>query len=83
MQQPKLPTSSKAFKYFRLDWVISVVFIIAAGHKILRVIFKLLFSTDKGYTDPKVGYEELMVNRNTPRWIKCLSQYGYLIPVTA
>ena len=53
--------------------------IIAAGHKILRVIFKLLLD-NCGYTDPRIDYEELIVKRNAPRWIKCLSKYGYLTP---
>jgi transposase len=52
--------------------------IIAAGHKILRVIFKLL-STATGYSDPEVDYEALMVKRNAPRWLQCLTKYGYLV----
>lgn len=51
--------------------------VIATGHKILRVIFKL-FSAEKGYSDPEVDYDELMVKRNAPRWIQCLLKYGYL-----
>jgi hypothetical protein len=50
--------------------------IIAAGHKILRVIYKLL-STGKRYCDPEVDYEALMVKRNAPRWLQCLTKYGY------
>lgn len=55
--------------------------IIASGHKILRVIFKLL-SSNKGYVDPEVDYEALMVSRNAPRWIQCLKKYGYLTSTT-
>lgn len=51
--------------------------IIASGHKIARVIFKLL-STNKCYEDPQVNYEELLVKRNAPRWINCLVKYGYI-----
>jgi len=56
--------------------------IIAAGHKILRVIYKL-FSGGKAYVDPEVDYEALMVKRNAPRWLQCLAKYGYLTPVCA
>lgn len=56
--------------------------IIAAGHKILRVIYKL-FSGGTAYVDPEVDYEALMVKRNAPRWLQCLSKYGYLTPVCA
>jgi transposase len=55
--------------------------IIASGHKILRVIFKLL-SSGLAYFDPDVNYEELMVKRNAPRWLQCLTKYGYLTPAT-
>ena len=51
--------------------------IIASGHKILRVIFTLLTNM-KGYFDPNVDYEALLVKKNAPRWIQCLTKYGYL-----
>ena len=51
--------------------------IIATGHKILRVIYKLL-SGGKAYSDPEVDYEALMVKRNAPRWIQSLLKFGYL-----
>jgi transposase len=51
--------------------------IIATGHKLLRVIYKL-FSTQKPYVDPQVNYEEMLVKRNAPRWIQVLTKYGYL-----
>src|SRR5688572_19365786 len=60
----------------------TIIAAIAAGHKILRVIFKLL-STGQGYTDPEVDYEALMGKRNAPRWLQCLTKYGYLTPVCA
>ena len=30
------------------------------------------------YRDASVNYEELMVERNAPRWLKMLGKYGYL-----
>lgn len=51
--------------------------IIAIGHKILRVIYKL-FSTERHYIDPDINYEELVVKRNAPRWIQSLMKYGYI-----
>ena len=52
--------------------------IVAIGHKILRIIFTLLRDLTP-YHDPAVGYEELMVKRNAPRWIKALKNFGYLL----
>lgn len=51
--------------------------VIAVGHKLLRVIYKLL-SIIKPYTDSEVNYEELVVKRNAPRWIQALTKYGYV-----
>ena len=51
--------------------------IIAIGHKILRIIFTLL-SKREPYKDPEINYEEIMIKRNAPRWIKALKKYGYL-----
>ena len=51
--------------------------IIALGHKILRVIFAMLKNV-KSYIDPGIDYEELVVDRNAPRWLKALEKYGYL-----
>ena len=52
--------------------------IVAIGHKILRIIFTLLRDLTP-YHDPAVDYEELMVKRNAPRWIKALKNFGYLL----
>jgi transposase len=52
--------------------------IVAVGHKMLRVIYSLL-KEEKAYHDPKVGYEELVVKKNAPRWIKMLTKYDYAI----
>ena len=56
--------------------------IFALGHKILRVIYSVLMSGNP-YQDPKVSYEELLIKKNAPRWIKMLKQYGYLNPAPA
>jgi transposase len=55
--------------------------IIAIGHKILRIVFVMLKNI-KPYYDPGINYEELIVDRNAPRWLKALKKYGYL-PKTA
>lgn len=51
--------------------------IVAIGHKILRVIFNL-FTQKKHYQDPGIDYGELQVSRNASRWLKALSQYGFI-----
>jgi len=48
--------------------------IVAVGHKMLRVIFSRL-KTGEVYQDPKVSYEELVVKKNAPRWIRMLRKY--------
>ena len=50
--------------------------IVAVGHKMLRVIYSRL-KTGEYYQDPKVSYEELVVKKNAPRWIKTLTKYDY------
>jgi len=51
--------------------------VIAIGHKMLWVVFSLL-KNNKPYRDPGIDYEELIVDRNAPRWLKALKKYGYL-----
>jgi len=51
--------------------------IIAIGHKILRTIF-FMISRGEYYRDQSVDYQELMVKRNAPRWIRMLQQYGFI-----
>ena len=51
--------------------------IIAVGHKLLRVAYCVL-SKQKAYHDPGINYEGMVVKKNAPRWIKALTQYGYL-----
>ena len=51
--------------------------IIALGHKMLRTIFFML-SRNQPYRDSAIDYEALAVERNAPRWIKALTQFGFL-----
>jgi transposase len=51
--------------------------IIALGHKMLRTIFFML-SRGEHYRDAATNYEALVVQRNAPRWIKALTQFGFL-----
>ena len=51
----------------------------AVGHKVLRVMYTVL-TEQKPYTDPEVDYTQLIVKKNAPRWIKMLTEYGYLQP---
>ena len=53
--------------------------IVAIGHQLLRVIYSVL-KNKQAYHDPDINYEELMVRKNAPRWIKALQQYGYCNP---
>ena len=52
------------------------------AHKMLRIIYAML-SKNQPYRDASVNYEELMVERNAPRWLKMLGKYGYLAPQPA
>jgi len=51
--------------------------IVAIGHKILEVVFVLL-TRKVPYRDSSINYEEIVVKRNAPRWIKALVKHGYL-----
>jgi len=51
--------------------------VVAIGHKILRVIYNL-FTQKKHYEDPGINYGELLVSRNASRWLKALTQYGFI-----
>ena len=56
--------------------------IIAIGHKILRTIFFMLKRREY-YRDSAIDYEALSVQRNAPRWIKALTQFGFIAPASA
>lgn len=51
--------------------------IFATAHKLLKIIYVLIERGDY-YRDANINYDELMVKRNAPRWIKKLTEYGYL-----
>ena len=51
--------------------------LIAIAHQILRITFKII-KTQKPYRDSQVDYKKLTVDRNAPRWLKALKEYGYL-----
>ena len=56
--------------------------ILAAAHKLLRVV-RAVLRDDRPYVDPGIDYERLAVARNAPRWIRALTQYGFLEEVQA
>jgi transposase len=49
--------------------------IVAVAHKMLRVIFSRL-KTGEIYQDPEICYEELVVKKNAPRWIRMIRKYS-------
>lgn len=51
--------------------------IIALAHKLLKIMF-IMLDRREPYRDSTVDYEAIAVNRNAPRWIKKLIEYGYL-----
>ena len=51
--------------------------IVATAHKLLRVLYVVLRDA-RPYQDPEADYEELMVRRNAPRWIRMLHRYGMI-----
>lgn len=51
--------------------------ILATAHKLLRTIYAIL-RDDHPYHDPQVNYEQLLAQRNGPRWIHTLAKHGLL-----
>lgn len=51
--------------------------IFAIAHKLLKTVFLFIERGDY-YRDAEMNYEALSVQRNAPRWIKKLKQYGYI-----
>ena len=47
----------------------------------LRNIFAML-KNHTPYQDQAVDYEELLVQRNAPRWIKMLVKHGFISPAS-
>jgi len=56
--------------------------IIAVGRKMLETAY-IILKRNEPYRDPVVTYEELMVRRNAPRWLRALKKFGYLPDQTA
>ena len=56
--------------------------IIAIAHKILRTIF-FMIKRREHYRDSTTDHEALSVQRNAPRWIKALTKFGFLTPVSS
>ena len=56
--------------------------IIAIAHKILRTIF-FMIKRREHYRHSTTDYEALSVQRNAPRWIKALTKFGFLTPVSS
>ena len=46
-------------------------------HKPLRVVYAVLRDGEP-YRDPGINYQELVVNRNAPRWLRDLKTQGWL-----
>lgn len=51
--------------------------IFAIAHKLLKIVFLIIQRGDY-YRDAETNYEALSVQRNAPRWLKKLKQYGYI-----
>ena len=51
--------------------------ILATAHKLLRTIYAVLRDRQPD-RDPQVNYEQVVVDRNAPRWLRMLKRYGYL-----
>lgn len=51
--------------------------IIAVAHKLLRTMF-FMIKRGEYYRDCATDYEALSVQRNAPRWIKALKQFGFI-----
>ena len=52
--------------------------VVATAHKILRCAFAVL-RDGTPYRDPATDYEELLVKRNAPRWLRKLREFGILV----
>ena len=49
----------------------------ATAHKMLGIIYAMLRDC-RPHRDSGVDYEQLLVKRNAPRWLRKLKQYGFL-----
>jgi transposase len=51
--------------------------VVAIGHNIIRIIFYMIRDKEV-YRDRVVDYNEMVVRKNAPRWLKQLSRLGYI-----
>ncbi len=51
--------------------------IIALAHKILRISYSVM-QNKTAYVDPGIDYKELVVKRNSARWLRTLKEYGFI-----
>jgi hypothetical protein len=51
--------------------------IIAIGHKILVAIYHMI-TKKVPYQDKTVDFEQLVIKKNAPRWIRKLIEYQYI-----
>ena len=51
--------------------------IVSTAHKLAKVIYAVLRDRAPCH-DPEIDYEQLVVGRNAPRWLKMLKEYGYI-----
>ena len=51
--------------------------IVAAARKLARAVFAVL-RDGQPYRDPDIDYEDLVVQRNAPRWLAKPSEFGIL-----
>ena len=72
--------TTRQFKRRYQGWVIrrgTQKALIASAHQVLKTVF-VMWSRRVPYQDSTVDYEALSVQRNAPRWLRQLKQYGYL-----
>ncbi len=50
---------------------------VATAHKMVRTLYAVL-RDQKPYRDPQADYEQLLVRRNAPRWVRELKKFGIL-----
>lgn len=48
---------------------------LAVANRLARIVFSVL-RDDRPYRDPETDYEELVVKRNAPRWLRQLGKFG-------
>ncbi len=54
---------------------------VATAHTMLRVIYPCR-KTQTPYRDPSIDYDQVMVERNAPRWIRMITEFGFITAAT-